>query len=329
MVENVSPTGSIITHDPDKPQFGFIYAAMPLHHREDDARWPIILRREVAMEQPDHFYHYTTLSGFQGIIAAGGFWASDNRFLNDEREMKDGALLVDLVMRHRILRTKVPGFENVLKAVASRFSQPPSEGLLVACFSRTRDSLEQWRAYGANGGVCIKLAANARVGERTLIIGPEQLLFRAIYSTREKLEMLFSIVGRYEGEYAIDRQHWRKNWPHSHDDDFASSLYSTVSGSIVGFKDAAFMQESEIRLVVPPLAYNGGLKFRATNFGLVPYVCTADHRAKGNTGLLPIREVIIGPGPRQALIADSIGTFLKHHGYAATAVTLSSVPYRT
>ena len=53
---------------------------------------------------PDHLYHYTTLTGMQGILEAGVCWATDIRHMNDTTE---GTYAVDLVQEVLAGRTDV------------------------------------------------------------------------------------------------------------------------------------------------------------------------------------------------------------------------------
>jgi len=88
-----------------------------------------------------------------------------------------------------------------------------------------------------------------------------------------------------------------------------------------------------VRVIIPydsATEYMGGLKFRVSPLGIVPYLRTGDHLAvKKHGGRLPLREIIVGPGPHQDLVAESIETFLRQNGYTRTTVTVSEVPYRT
>ncbi|MBV9828477.1 MAG: hypothetical protein JO001_22845 [Alphaproteobacteria bacterium] len=52
-------------------------------------------RRENVLSSAQEIYHYTSLAGLQGIIMESGFWASDNRFMNDAEEMRHGVRLID------------------------------------------------------------------------------------------------------------------------------------------------------------------------------------------------------------------------------------------
>ena len=209
------------------------------------------------------------------------------------------------------------------------FLSPVSKGNLVACFSRARDSLEQWRGYGVSGAVCISLATY-QPGTRPLFYAPHHMRYNVFYDTYPKIVMLLSIIRRFEREYDLDRQVMSDHWLDNHDSEYVNHLTLIISRSIAAFKDLSFKQEFEVRLVIPYNQvdkYEGGLKFRVSPLGLIPYVCTGSQ--KWMSGLLPILEVIVGPSPRQELIADSVRTFLDHNGYSATAVSTSRVPFRS
>lgn len=289
------------------------------------------LRRENNLSVDGELYHYTSVGGFQGIIQSGGFWASDNRFMNDAEEMRDGAQLASRILAHRARKVGKSSIGAVLTAVQERIAAPPTQGLLVVCFSNVRDSLEQWRGYGGTGGISLKLGP-VKSGQRHVFIGPQQLPVQAFYKFRPKAALILSIVRRFEREYELDQKAMPNDWPDDHDKDYADYLHSLISGRIVAFKNESFALESEVRLAIPYSyadKYDGSLKFRATALGLVPYLCTGDLIADRKAGrrLLPLEEVMIGPHPRQELIGESVQTFLKHHGYSVP-VALSKVPYR-
>ena len=286
------------------------------------------IRRENFLSSRNNLYHYTSIGGFKGIVDSGGFWASDNRFLNDSEEMQHGAELTAEIIDYKIRRSKRSEFRSILERTREEILAPRNYGNLVACFSTARDSLEQWRGYGAAGGVCIKLGERAE-GMRHVFFGPHHMLHKVFYQKRDKQVLILSIIRRYEEQYELDLISMENELPYNHDKNYFEHIVMSLSSKIVGFKNPAFKQEFESRLVIPysfVKDYDGGLKFRVTQFGLIPYVCTGD--IKGDEGLLPLEEVMIGPSPHQTLIAESVSTFLRHKGYSNTIVSLSRVPYR-
>lgn len=286
-------------------------------------------KRENILALAGEVYHYTSVAGFQGIVDTCGFWASDNRFMNDSEELENGSRLAAEVLDKCAQSACSSKFAKVLKEVRKRIAAKRKVGYLVACFSLMRDSLDQWRGYGGAGGVCINVGGSSP-DQRPFSFGPDQLLFRAVYQWRPKVVLCLSIIRRYRQEYDRDRQAMPEFWPDDHDEEYIESLRKKLSAQIVVFKNEAFVHESEVRFVIPysyEEHYEGGLRFRNSPLGLVPYVNTG-HR-KGITGLLPIKEVIVGPSARQDLVGESVRTFLDHRGYSHVPVTLSTVPYRS
>ncbi|MBV9828478.1 MAG: hypothetical protein JO001_22850 [Alphaproteobacteria bacterium] len=233
------------------------------------------------------------------------------------------------VLDYRSKRTRSKKFAEILNAVRRKIVHP--QPTLVSCFSTVRDSLEQWRGYGPSGGVSLKLGPSQE-DERPLWFGPDYLPLQVLYDWRPKAVLILSIIRRFETEYCIDCSVMDGNWPENHDEEYVSYLLVLLSTKVAVFKHDSFREEAEIRIAMPYSTenlnreYEGGLRFRVSAFGLIPYVCSGAR--KGFSGNLPIREIVIGPSPRQELIAESVGSFLEHKGYPSIPVTLSKVPYR-
>lgn len=295
-----------------------------------ETRMRLRAKRENVLSNIHNLHHYTSLAGLKGIIEENGFWASDNRFMNDAEESWNGIRLADEVLQHKAKRTRDPAFATILRNVGKLVTSPRQHGHLVACFSTVRDDLGQWRGYGS-GGVCICLGT-ARNSEAPLFFGPDHLPYKAIYEELPKRVLLLSILRSFEREYLVDRSVMNGNWPSDHDENYSQQIFSRITGSILGFKDKAFKNEAEARIVLSynqADSYEDGLRFRVSPLGIVPYLRTGDHIAlKKHGGRLPLREIIIGPAPHQELIAQSVETFIRQSGYADTPVTLSRVPYR-
>ena len=309
---------------------GFIYAFWGTFDTEDP-RVLLRAKRESVLASSQHLYHYTSLAGLKGIIDENGFWASDNRFMNDAEESLNGIKLTRKILQHKTMRSNTPAFASILQKVDGLLASPRQYGHLVACFSTVRDDLGQWRGYGA-GGVCLCLGKVSEL-EAPLFFGPDHLPYKAMYNDLRKCMLVLSILRRFEYEYVLDRESMCTKWPDDHDENYIQQLYSKLSGCILGFKDRAFQSEAEARIVLSYQQddrYEGGLRFRVSPLGIIPYLRTGDHLGvKGTGNKIPLREVIVGPGPHQGLVAQSVETFLRQHGYNQTAVSLSNVPYRT
>ncbi|WP_144948329.1 DUF2971 domain-containing protein [Pseudomonas oryzihabitans] len=327
--ESTSPGDTKIING--KPyRLGYINALW-MDIEKADNRMILRARRESVLSRGQSLHHYTSLAGLKGIIEENGFWASDNRFMNDSEEIWNGTKLANRVLQHKAERARDPAFATILRNVGELISSPKQHGHLVVCFSTARDDLGQWRGYGA-GGVCICLGSNSQQAA-PLFFGPDHLPYKAIYKEHSKCLLLLSIIRRFEQEYLLDRSAMIDHWPSDQDENYKKEIYSRISSSILGFKDKSFKNEAEARIVLPydkANRYEGGLRFRVSPLGIIPYLRTGDHKAiKKHGGLLPLLEIIIGPAPHQELIAQSVETFLIQHGYTDTVVNLSKVPYRT
>lgn len=291
--------------------------------------------REQTPDFDGSLYHYTSLAGFQGIVESSGFWASDNRYLNDAQELSHGRDLAVSVLDHRMARLESHPFRSILEVVRDQLRDTPREGRLITCFSKARDSLEQWRGYGAGAGVCLRLGGSGKdridlASYRPMFFGPDQLPFAVRYSWRSKVVALLSIIRRFEAEYARDKRAMPNKWPDDHDGEYVKYLLSHLEYKAITFKNEAFREEREVRLVFHYSdigKFEGGLRYRPSPFGLIPYISTGERA--GMTGLLPIHEVIVGPSQHQDLVAQSVDDFLRARKYEDVAITLSKVPYRS
>lgn len=103
-------------------------------------------------------YHYTDLRGLKGILEAGQIWFTDVRHLNDPSELTHGINMARDVARH--IATGADGrvqlFLDYFLDLFRYDNFAPTLQFFIACFSRARDDLGQWRAYADNGrGVAI------------------------------------------------------------------------------------------------------------------------------------------------------------------------------
>jgi hypothetical protein len=98
-------------------------------------------------------YHYTDGLGLKGILESGRVWFTDYRHLNDPSELKHG-----IDMAHDVARRLGTGADGPVRLFLERFTDlfrhdnfAATLGFFIACFSRARDDLGQWRAYADNG----------------------------------------------------------------------------------------------------------------------------------------------------------------------------------
>lgn len=123
-------------------------------------------------EPTKEWYHYTTITGLKGILDKAQLWGTQVAYLNDSQEIEYGVeALAQLVRAHS---NQLPLFEqnadrsyryfpkNSLwigtdQTILDRKAELKQElGPFVACLSRARDLLSQWRGYGQGGGYAIR-----------------------------------------------------------------------------------------------------------------------------------------------------------------------------
>lgn len=112
-------------------------------------------------------------------------------------------------------------------------------------------------------------------------------------------------------------------------EEIAKYLYNaSVGGRRMSsyLKDSAFAEEQEWRTMVPADLKSGRVEFREGRVGLTPYVLV---NLADEDGLLPLKEVIVGPGPEQDRRVEATSMFLRRAGYSTDVqVRPSQIPFR-
>jgi len=93
-------------------------------------------------------YHYTTIESFQGIIESSEIWMTNAGFVNDITECNALSQQDDLFKDGEL------SFNRYVEKWWDRFFKDKDQrkNYYIASFSKERDLLEQWRAYG---NICI------------------------------------------------------------------------------------------------------------------------------------------------------------------------------
>jgi hypothetical protein len=123
---------------------------------------------------PEKLWHYTSIQGFQAIVASKSMWATDLRFLNDYEEFIHARDIADKIVAESP-ELDANGFMNrelLAKGVALAFDSGPVAHLqvFVASFSAAEDQLGQWRGY-SHGSSGVSLAFDLRAFRPTAGIG--------------------------------------------------------------------------------------------------------------------------------------------------------------
>ena len=286
-------------------------------------------------------YHYTSAEGVAGIISNHEIWMSNTAFMNDTTELRT------LQDDRSILKDSDFTNEHVKRAWHNmRQRRSFDTNYYMASFSRAKDLLEQWRAYGS---YCIGFDS------KKLRLRKGVSLYRCLYTANDI------------SKWILSRERKKGWWNNSlKKDEKALLAFSLIYIASMKYKNAYFKNEKEVRLITisthnwfydnSPGMYEHDLPIHVRRHSLygfpVPYVkffieqdSTGDVRkVKENEmemkarklkeegtkarKLLPITEVIIGPVAYQKEAKAACEILLAERGYKNVKVNVSSIPYR-
>jgi hypothetical protein len=292
-------------------------------------------------------YHYTSAEGFRGIVASSEIWLTNTAFVNDTTECRAFGSLG----RDDVLGSGPFPNEHVEKKWEEFHKKTPYEDSIyyVASFSKAKDLLEQWRAYGS---FCIGFEASK-------LVKTGFYLHDCVYSALEIKDWVRrkSCIEQWAGDCLRD----------DHKEAAALDLLFAAS---VKYKSRYYEAEKEVRLVSvsnhdlrtyrdmlemfetqPPIHFRDhhahGLPVPYVRFFLADHMLENDRpdrtaretpmamrirklerEKKQPRGLLPITEVRIGPMMRQKEARIACEILLQAKGYENVAVNASDIPYR-
>jgi hypothetical protein len=291
------------------------------------------LRRKAARrERPEKVYHYTDAAGLLGIVTDGTVWATHYEYLNDASEFKYAVGVMKSVIEKATTGAKPGSSKARIRDVMSKGnitsddSADPKEAAdrqeFVACFSEGGDELSQWRGYGKSiGGYSVGFPfAHLQDIEKRITDSQEYIaksrprvnvqFFPCVYDERQQETLIKEGFDRVlhhcdTTEYPVD------------DNSLAFLLKTILLSVLASFKDPAFRDEREWRLVVrlsrlrpdPKLVEFGEEReptqddirkdktatvlFRRGEYSLIPYIAVPVVL----DAVLSLSEVILGPTP--------------------------------
>jgi hypothetical protein len=113
-------------------------------------RQMLSIQKRTAVSKP--LYHYTDAAGLRGIITNQVFWFTDSRHLNDPTEMHHGmALARRLIDAGKSKKDRAGLLYTMLDDLFTFRNFSNVFAFFIACFTRKRDDLGQWRSYADDG----------------------------------------------------------------------------------------------------------------------------------------------------------------------------------
>ena len=285
-------------------------------------------------------YHYTSAEGVAGIISNHEIWMSNTAFMNDTTELR-------MLQNSRTILKKSDFKNEYVRRAWHDMTQQRSldPNYYMASFSRVKDLLEQWRAYGS---FCIGFDAR-RLRQRKGIS-----LYKCLYRSNDIRKWILS-----KEKIAV----WNKLKNKDQKRMLAFSLPYIAS---MKYKNEHFKSEKEVRLITisnhnwsfdnSPEMYEDNLPIHVRPhpaYGFpIPYVkFFMEQDSKSNVPkvkekememkarklkeegtkerkLLPITEVMVGPAAYQKEAKVACEILLAERGYKNVKVSVSNIPYR-
>jgi hypothetical protein len=295
-------------------------------------------------------FHYTGADGLKGIFEDNCLWATGASYLNDASEIEYGCAVLGDVLAHWEESNKdsaslqgkiVASIRNSLDAPASKFERAMT--IYVACFCERDNLLSQWRAYGQTGGYSVGFSLlEPGLGNSPILkkLKPESTSYRAnlvrvIYDRKEQTHRLEEVL--QETLAAADQPDLEDEVASLGKDAVQKYLGICIIGiemflmeQIVSFKNAAFAEEREWRIVVQPALSQTPLLegkkdpavyLRSGRSLLFPYVKIVPTDDK-----LPIESVRFGPTLNKTRADNSLKVLLSLHGYENVKIHGSDIP---
>jgi hypothetical protein len=266
--------------------------------------------------------HYTSLEGALGIIDGGDLWLTNTRFSNDDEEMNYGHRLVDTVLDELEGTASADTARlDFLRRVRMQMKTSRNDQVYICCFCETDNLLSQWRGYADNGGgVSIEFDANGFGA----VSGPDSQhglmrLWKVFYDRKQQRKIIGDCI-----DYP---------WPVAGYTERLRFVVDALQFFMPTFKNQDFQEERERRLIFTPNQTGvPKLKFRTKRGLLVPYFSLRElAQPPGGPDpafKLPIKGLLIGPGPHRALNVESAKMALATHNYLDVPVRASTTPFR-
>lgn len=285
------------------------------------------LTRELYSQAPkETIYHYTSFSGFMGIVESRMLWTSDIRYMNDSAELNHMVNLINDEVNERIQL----GHPNpaLLSQLTGWLRGRVSYGhlLFTGSFRENGNLLSQWRGYSILGkGVSIGFNPSHILQcakQSGFMVG------RCIYEPQRQQDLIHQMVDIIE-----DLASQQERGTSGRAEPCYEHVFEQVENELLRIgallKHPSFAEEAEWRIVSPIISdySHQAIRYREGNSMLVPFLefplqmpCDAP---------LKVEHIFLGPTPNAQLSMNSLKMFLKkHHIVPARGTAYCNIPYR-
>jgi hypothetical protein len=272
---------------------------------------------------PGVLYHYTDQAGLLGILRTRAIWLTDIRLLNDEAEFTYTYRLGSQVLEGISSLFATPEEQALHGAMLEAHRLAPlSYSAYVASFCESGDLLSQWRGYGGRGaGYAIGFSPNYLIRHS---LSSHTFLVRCEYDPPVQVRIFHESVIRLLKAF---RSRCSDQPTASETRDlFAAGYLVLLMWAAAAFKDPAFKEEAEWRLVRIEGNTDVPLEFRPGPACPIPYV--PGPLAHAGTPL-ELEALIVGPHRERALAQNVITALLRHIDVECSEVRSSQAPFRS
>lgn len=289
-----------------------------------------------------NLYHYTDLNAVHSILDTHKIRMTDIRYLNDKTEYRRGLQILEKASHEvfnqnrryskEIAETVKEWFPKVFKELSD--IEYAEEMFYVASFSKSSDTLSQWRSYGM---FAIGLDVDKLLNRVSSLINEMRRVEKKLlkvdflechYINDESIAIQTAIDLIYAKPLMIMDNWWQADGPPDRNQHLYKDLKEIISRLATTFKHPSFSEEEEVRLVISDEIVSQRINFRVKNNVLIPFY-ELDLSPDVFTG------VKIGPVENQKLSEQSLDIYNSHRTAKLggdkfqLVIETSEIPYRT
>jgi hypothetical protein len=296
-----------------------------------------LLAAEARNKVASPLYHYTDAAGLEGIVKNQQVWFTSYTHLNDPTEIKYGMSIASELLGEigQGSDPRIKIFCDMVIDIFTHENMRGAFGFFIASFSRERDDLGQWRAYGDNGrGFSLGLAPHLFHVEDKADRQPHENVFvtPVVYGKQAArqhhmpaIEKAIRVVGETV-ERAADLMQDRSIGMPFLDEMAKALMASQMIFNSLTIKHEAYQHEREVRFII-----------MGEHEKLTPHISTRSRRGdivRFIKSDMPIQaegsvvEVVVGPSAADSAEDGVRALFKPFHDAPDSIVRPSTIPYR-
>lgn len=288
-----------------------------------------------------NLYHYTDLNAVHSILDTHKIRMTDIRFLNDKTEYLNGLQILEEASLDVFMHTSK--YDKEFLDVTNRWLRQAfkslsdienaSEMFYVASFSRSPDTLSQWRSYGMFAIEFDGEMLAERVNKWAFLkrkstkknVNIEFIECHYVLDKQDALEVALDLLRNKAMDTIFDW--WQPSSPLEYNKHLYRDLREIISMLATTFKHSSFSEEEEVRLVISDNIVSKDINFRTKNNIMIPYY-ELDVSAEVISG------VKIGPVEDQKITEQSLYMYNLHRAAKLGGdqyllnIETSDIPYR-